>query len=278
MLAERDANERLPVSRCDILCDMMDVPVADHERFANPPLKALVGQIRFPAVLRITDHGFIAPFQEQLRNEYPELLDETQFGIVAGPAGAVQMEPQRQLRLANFDKSWSVVLAPTSLTLEAGVGYTDFGEFVSRFERIWAAAVEHIGPTRRVQQGLRYINHIEGDLAPSDWRTLVNPGLLGAVGGPELGENIEQWVSDYRIARPDGTLVLKHGFVRAGIGNAPGYLLDFDYFTQLEPETLTAAAIASTFRSFHNVIYPLFIWCVTPAALDLFRSPRTGAQ
>lgn len=253
---------------------MMDVPVAPHEQFVNPPLKAVIGQIRFPPILQITDTGFIAPFQEQLRGEYPELTAESQIPIVAGPSGAVQMKPVNLLRLANFEKSWSVVLAPTHLTLEAGVGYSDFGEFASRFERLWEAALTHIRPIRRVQQGLRYINHIEGNRRPSEWRSIVNPDLLGPIGRPELGENVEQWVSDYRIVRPDGRLVLKHGFLRAGPSKTPGYLLDFDYFTTLNADNLDTKVVVSTFRAFHDVIYPLFRWCVTPEGLQTFRVHR----
>jgi uncharacterized protein (TIGR04255 family) len=255
----------------------MDVPAAPHERFVNPPLKALIGQIRFPPILQITDPAFIAPFQEQLRGEYPQLTAETRIPIVAGPDGAIQMKPTNLLRLANNDKSWSVVVAPTHVSLESGVGYSDFGEFLSRVQRLWEAALTHIRPTRRDQQGLRYINHIEGNHSPSEWRSIVNPALLGPIGDRVLGENVEQWVSDYRIAQPDGSLVLKHGFLRAGPSKTPGYLLDFDYFTRLNPDRLDTEVVVSTFRAFHDVIYPLFRWCVTEGGTQPFRL-STGAD
>jgi len=261
---------------CDILCDMTHLPPVKHERFARPPLKAVVGQIRFPTVLRMVDKSFVAPFQDAIRDEYPEVLDETQFGIVVGPAGAVQTEPAKQLRLRTADGTWSSVLTPDYLSLEAGPAYTDSMDFADRFTRIWTAALEHFRPTRRAQQGLRYVNYLEGDHSASQWRALINPDLMGPIGGDELGDDVEQWVSDFRLARPNGTLILRHGFIKGSSTSAAGYLLDFDYFTQHEPELVGVDAVLATFAQFHDELYSLFRWCVTDKALETFRAIRAG--
>ena len=84
-----------------------------------------------------------------------------------------------------------------------------------------------------MQQGLRYVDHVEGELSTPDWARLINPELLGPL-ATSLSEGIVQTISDLRFQREDGALVFKHGLVPAGPENKLGYLLDFDYFT-LEP-------------------------------------------
>jgi uncharacterized protein (TIGR04255 family) len=264
----------LTVATCDILCDVMQLPAVDHERLPSPPLKAMLGQIRFPPVLRILDLSYIARFQEEVRAEYPELAEETQLGVLVGPTGPVQTRPSKQWRLSTTDGRWGISLAQNALTLEASAAeYTDYDEFRSRFAAIWPAAIRTLSPQRRVQQGLRYVNHIDMERAASEWGELINPQLLGAVGSTELGDDIEQAVSAYRFRRPDGTLILKHGIVRAGPEQKTGYLLDFDYFTQA-PADLATDEVLRTFDGFHDMIYRFFRWCVSDRAVELFRSER----
>ena len=250
---------------------MVQLPVVEHERLGRPPLKAMLGQVRFPAILSILERGFMAGFQEEVRDGYPELAEETQFGVLVGPNGPVQTEPAKQWRLSTADARWSITVAQDALTLEAAAAeYTDYNEFRRRFSQLWPAALRSLRPQRRVQQGLRYVNHIDADRTPAGWRGLINPELIGPVGSAVLGNDIDQAVSDYRIRQPDGTLVVRHGLVRAGPERKAGYLLDFDYFTQGEDDA-SAEAVLSTFDRFHDVIYPLFRWCVTDEALTLFR-------
>jgi uncharacterized protein (TIGR04255 family) len=48
-----------------------DIPAVEHEVFANPPLKVMLGQVRFPPVLRIADPAYLASFQEAVRHQFP---------------------------------------------------------------------------------------------------------------------------------------------------------------------------------------------------------------
>lgn len=251
---------------------MVHLPIVEHERLARPPLKAMLGQVRFPPVLRVLERPYIGGFQEAVRDDYPELAEETQFGVVVSPSGTVQTEPTKQWRLSTSDGRWSISVAQDAVTLEASAAqYTDYQEFRSRFARIWPAATRSIRPQRRVQQGLRYVNHIDADVPVAGWADLINPVLLGAVGSKELGDEIEQAVSDYRLRQSDGTLVLKHGLVRAGPDRRQGYLLDFDYFTQAQ-DGLETDEVLATFDRFHDVIYPFFRWCITERAMAMFRA------
>jgi len=139
----------------------------------------------------------------------------------------------------------------------------------NRFGTVWERALPILRPAARVRQGLRYINHIPGEL-PGDWARLINAELLGVVSNPMFADEVVQSLSDIRLGRPDGVLAFKHGVVPAGPTQELGFVLDFDYFTQERSEQLSTEAILDVFDSYHTVIYNLFRWCVTPEALELF--------
>ena len=80
-----------------------------------------------------------------------------------------------------------------------------------------------------------------------------------------------QAVSEYRFRRDDGLLVLKHGMVNAGPEQKPGYLLDFDYFTEDSQPDVAVDALMRRFDPYHSAAYDFFRWCVTDEALEVFR-------
>jgi uncharacterized protein (TIGR04255 family) len=232
----------------------------------------MLGQVRFPPILRILDRDAFAPVQELLRSEYPDLGEETQIGVFLGPAGAAAQTPaSRQWRLTSRDHAWSILVAADSLTVEAGVAdsYT-FEEFYRRFDMAWTALLSQFQPSPLLQQGLRYINHLDRQIRDATWRDWVRPQLLGAIVADEFGDELEQAVCEFRFRRPDGSLVLKHGLVPAGSNRILGYLLDFDYFSQNVREDTSGEALLAQFDRFHTVIYDLFRWCLTERAMEAF--------
>ena len=50
----------------------------------NAPLVRVIAQVRFPLIASIDKRGFIAAFQEGLRDTYPVLRQETIQGLVVG--------------------------------------------------------------------------------------------------------------------------------------------------------------------------------------------------
>lgn len=233
----------------------------------------MLGQVRFPPILRLDEREFVAPLQDALRQVYPEFAQEDQLGFLVGPQGPVQTPPSRHWRLGTTDGAWSVVISPEFITLEAAApGYTEYREFRERFAVVWEAAHRLLQPTRRVQQGLRYVNHIERDIPATGWREVINAELLGSFAIAVFGTELDQGICDVRVRRADGILAMKHGFLRAGPRQALGYLLDFDYFSQTLSNDLSVEEVLRSFDAFHGVIYPLFRWCVTNEAIDTFRA------
>jgi uncharacterized protein (TIGR04255 family) len=249
-----------------------DIPQVDHEVFPNPPLKAMLGQVRFPPVLRIADLPSLVPFQETIRHEFPNFGQEQQVSLMVGPHGA-QSATQSAYRFATDDRAWSVVLTPEALTLEADIAvkYTSYDEFISRFRMAWTALSEHFSPTQIVRQGLRYVDHLEGEHPAADWATYINPILLGPL-VDAFKEGLDQSVSELRFSRDDGVLVFKHGMVPMGPRAAMGYLLDFDYFSEEPADDVTVEAVVARFDRYHEFLYSFFRWCVTDEALKEFRS------
>jgi uncharacterized protein (TIGR04255 family) len=251
-----------------------NIPIVEREVFPKPPLKTMLGQARFPPILRIADISSLAAFQDHIRGEWPTFSQEQQVSVQVGPEGVQQAGTMRVARFTADDPAWSAVLSPEALTIEANMAvgtYTSYEEFRQRFASVWTTVVEHFSPVAIVQQGLRYVNHIERDLPASEWGTLINQELLGPI-TTAFSEGLVQAVADLRFQRADGMLAFKHGLVAAGPDNKVGYLLDFDYFTQDHEADTAAESLAARFDEYHRLIYSFFRWCVTPAALDEFRN------
>src|SRR5665811_41356 len=98
-------------------------PAADHERLENPPLQAMLGQLQFPPMLRL-QKGVpeIADFQEAIRHLLPGFAVEQQIQIIVSPAGEAATTTNGAYRFTNEARTWSALLSPTALTLEAVAG------------------------------------------------------------------------------------------------------------------------------------------------------------
>ncbi len=250
----------------------MDIPPVEYEVFSDPPLKAMLGQVRFPTVLRIADLVSLAPFQEAIRHQFPTFRQEQQMSFVFGPQGPREPSMQQAFRFITDDGAWSILLTPDAVTLEADVaaGYTSYGQFVERFRLVWEAIVAHFAPSQVLRQGLRYVDHIEGERSAPEWAQTINAELLGPL-VQRFGSTIRQAASELRLACEDGVLVFKHGILPLGPKAKMGYLLDFDYFNEEPTGDTSLAAVMGRFDSYHNAVYGLFRWCVTDAALEAFR-------
>ena len=249
----------------------LDIPSAEREVFSNPPLKVMLGQVRFPPVLRISDLPSLVPFQDAIRHVFPTFAQERQISFTLGPDMPASTSAQQVFRFSTSDGSWSAVLNTEALTLEADVAvqYTSYDEFVERFRLVWGATLEHFRPSQVVRQGLRYVDHIEGTRSAAEWVSLINPELLGPLIGA-FGEGVEQSVSELRFPRDDGVLVFKHGMLPLGPEAKMGYLLDFDYFTETAVDT-DLESVVDRFDRYHDLVYSFFRWCLTDEAVAGFR-------
>ena len=253
---------------------LSDLPTAEHEQLENPPLRAMLGQVQFPPMLRLQKGvSEVADFQEAIRDVFPEFATEQQVQVAVSGAGEANATTNSAYRFTDGARTWSVLLTPTALTLEAVAGgkYSSYAEFAVLFERIWTAAAEHLRPTQVTQQGLRYVDHLVGDRTPLEWAAWINPVLLGGLTSPVLAADLDQAVSAMVYRLDDGQVVFRHGIVRAGPENSQGYLLDIDSIHSGPMDPPDTASIMARFGESHDLIYRFFRWCVTEHALEEFR-------
>ena len=114
-------------------------------------------------------------------------------------------------------------------------------------------------------------SYIEHELAVGDWQLLINPELLGPL-TTSFSTGLVQAMADLRFELDDGLLAFKHGLVPAGPQNKLGYLLDFDYFTQVQNDDTSVESLLKRFDCYHDKIYAFFRWCITEQALEEFRN------
>src|SRR5689334_14242540 len=96
------------------------LPAVEYERFPNPPLRAMLGQVRFPPILRLQKGvGEIADFQDAIRDTFPHFGVEQQIQINVSPSGAAEAQTERAAayRFVNDARTWSVLMAPSALTI-----------------------------------------------------------------------------------------------------------------------------------------------------------------
>jgi len=249
------------------------LPEAERVLFKNTPLRLVLGQIRFPLLLRFQDGAFLAPFQSALEGEYPLVRRERQPSLLVSPEGEVRSGLEALLRFSSRDSQWSVVLGESALTLEVR-GYSSIDKFSSRFERVLLAAENHLGIKERSRLGLRYINEIRRDGATtlSDWSKLLNRELLGIAGTDLLDGPVAHMVQEFQVTRSDGLLAVRHGLLQGTIvvdplattsaPTGPFYLLDLDYYDGRQ-QTLNVKETTETFREYNDVMYRFFRWCLT---------------
>lgn len=260
---------------CDAMARALPFPDAPHEEFVAPPVKVMLGQVRFPTILRIANLSELADFHEDIREEYPEFAQEQQINLTVGPQGLSAGEDTRNYRFSTADGAWSVVLNPSFLSLEAAQAtkYSNYGDFRDRFVFVWQAAQQHLGPSKIAQQGLRYVDHFDWpDVANDQWRRYVNESLLGVLGIDGVSNRVQHTLTDCRLDLGDGiVLSFKYGLVRMGPENAIGFTMDTDCFTQPATDDVAVDSVMSRFDRFHEEIHVLFNWATTDDARERFR-------
>jgi uncharacterized protein (TIGR04255 family) len=227
--------------------------------------------VRFPLLFRFNERAFLASFQEAIQAEYPRVGQEQQVAFKVTGKG-VEPSGEALWRFSDRDGSWSAVLGEGGLTLESR-RYTSIDDFESRFEKLLAAAAEHLGVEERMRLGVRFINEMRfpGAAKLSDWAELLNPKFIGFGGGVEFLDGVvDRSFSEIQSVRGDGTLVIRHGLLNGSTQEVraehageqgPFYLLDLDYFDGRE-QTLDLSKTITQLRAYNEAIYQFFRWAL----------------
>lgn len=247
------------------------LPAYPHVLFAQPPLRLVLAQVRFPVLLRFGNSTFVAPFQEGIQAEYPRRSQEQSIALQVSPAGLQQSIAEQQWRFTSRDEHWSIVLSSSALTIECR-RYSSGVDLLERFGRVLEVAKETLSITERARLGLRYINEFrrEGTRTLQDWGAILPPELVGFAATNLFDSPVERMVQEVRIQQPNGTLDIRHGLLTGALvepapSNPPPeerfYLLDLDYYDVAERELDVPRTIAQL-REYNDTLYRFFRWTI----------------
>ncbi|NER22346.1 MAG: TIGR04255 family protein [Symploca sp. SIO1B1] len=238
----------------------------------NAPLIRVLAQVRFPSILSIEDKGFVAPFQESIRDIYPILQPEQTGGVLLGTQGFTQI-----WRFIDNSGNWRVSLASDFLALETTT-YSSRSDFLKRFERVLFALSEHINPQIVDRFGLRYINRLlQQDIV--DLSKFVRPEIAGII-TTGFEEQINQMISEALFKFPEGEdiILVQWGLLPAkatiaqGVVepiNEPSWVLDLD-MSLTERRKFDVQILMPEAQKFAERIYTFFRWVVTTEFLRRF--------
>jgi uncharacterized protein (TIGR04255 family) len=255
-------------------------PSVAEVALSRSPLVSVIAQVRFPPVMKIeSDAGFIGPFQEAIRKDYPILRPERQLGVLIGPAG---MQPQDAGTVWRFETkdpdAWQVTLAPTFVSLSAR-RYTRRSDLLARLTVVLHALDSWLSPNICDRIGVRYVDRLTGD-SLTRLNSLVRPEILGIGGDEEALREVDvvHALSDALFRLEDASeLRGRWGSLPPGATYDPGiepapersWVLDLDHYTSKQ-EDFDLAIIGERVAQFCDRIYTFFRWAVTDDFLHEF--------
>jgi uncharacterized protein (TIGR04255 family) len=257
------------------------VPV-DEVPLLAAPLASVIAQVRFPAVVSIqAEAGFLAPFQEALRADYPILRQERQLQILVGPAGGVPQDAGMIWRFEQQDPdAWQVTLAPSFVSLSAK-RYTNRSDLVSRLTVVLHALNNWLNPVICDRIGVRYVDRVTGEQL-ENLKMLVRGDVLGLAAERfhDPDAEVVHSLTDVLFRLQDASelrarwgLLPPGAVYDVGIESSPesSWVLDLDHYSA-QPKDFELGAIASTMSSYCERVYRFFRWVVTDDFLDAYRA------
>jgi uncharacterized protein (TIGR04255 family) len=247
-----------------------DVPLA------RPPLVRVLTQIRFPIIASIENQGFIAPFQEGIRKDFPDVQADQSSALTVGPSG-LSLQPQTVWRFSTFDKRATISLGSSFISLE-------IAEYQGKdhFLRLLAPVLEMVGtvfkPARVDRVGLRYVNRFKGeDLAGlNDYIRHEVLGVFWSDVSQRLKHSVTETVVD--VDGQNTSILARWGLLDAGLTHDPAtmpaipeksWFLDLDAFSD-RIEAFEAHALEERLDGLADADYRFFRWVTTDACLRHF--------
>lgn len=247
---------------------------------ASAPLARVICQVTFPIIASIETEGFVGPFQERIRDEFPRLHAEQSAGLLIGSGELRPQMGNHVWRFKNLSGDWQVSLAKNFVALDT-TAYVSRSDFLRRLGTVLAALGDRIHPATIERVGLRYVDRIER-AEPSDVARLIRAELVGmaAVEWGSSDAELKHTISDAQFSVGSAELRARWGLLPANATLDPfveavetrSWLLDLDMF-QLGEHEFGATTITAQVEGFARAIYRFFRWVVT----DEFLS-RYGAE
>lgn len=255
----------------------MKLPEYKRVQFRKPPLRLVIGQVRFTIMPRFEQKAFIAGFQEAIRAQYPRASREASVTYQISLAGVNPNLGEALWKFSSRDNKWAVIVGESAITLESRA-YSSANDFLDRFSHILKTATETLGVIDRLRLGLRYINEIRYPHAENfaQWRALFNPEFIGFDASDLLDGQVDHTLHEIQVNRLDGVVAIRHGLL-SGTVVAPlpqeqpvagqFYLVDLDYYDATECD-LDIAATTGQMQAYNDLMYRLFRWTLSEMLFD----------
>lgn len=249
----------------------------------HAPLLRVIVQVKYPTLATIQSLEAIAPFQEAIRGEYPELRTEDLAHLQVQLVGqsSVLTSSKKVWRFHDEQHHFRVSLSTEFLTLET-THYPGRAAFFDRFNRLVKVLIRCFNPSSYDRLGLRYIDRVEEEDVHA-LQALIRPELLGVLTTP-LADRTHLSVCESHLTprEPDAQLRLQWALLAPGQTpdpltiepcNQQSWLLDLDMFST-KGGAFDASRIAERLTEFGARNYAIFRWAVTEAFLERFGGNR----
>lgn len=248
--------------------DPFDGPLPAEVPLPNAPLVRVLCQIRFPEILAIENKEFVAPFQEEIRSNYPVLRQGQASAFLVGPQGLAPAKVETSWKFHDAKDAWRLTLTPSFLTLETGK-YQRRKDFLERLRHVTVALGKHVRPGLVDRVGLRYIDQVQGG-ALEKLSTLVRPEVLG-MRSSSLSRSLLHCVQESAFSVGNAQLMARSALLPPNASpdpsvispvSGPSWVLDLDMFST-EPMEFQTEAVSAKVTGFAERIYAFFRWATT---------------
>jgi len=236
----------------------MSFPRSPRVLYRQNPLDLVIGQLRFPPILKIEAELPFA-FQDAVRTRYPnfrtrrqadvfpEALRHLVVGAGMGMPGGSMSHERESISVSNAK-------------------YTRWEEFREHFHFVIGVLEREYSPAFYSRIGLRYRDVVRREklgLLETPWASLLNPYIAGELGAPELLGKIQYAARDFVVPLEgvNGSVRVQHGLGQEVPDGKPVYFIDSDFFTDERTEVANALEVLDAFNGRAG---DLFRWCISP--------------
>lgn len=264
--------------RCD---DPLFGEIPERVLLSNAPLVRVLGQVRFPKIVKIAEEGYIADFQEAIRKEYPHFQSDVVQGVELNLAGqALQHRVMNTVVWRFFDPSrvLRVSLSQDAITLETA-SYVSRVDFLGRLEFILNSLQHTIGPSLVQRVGFRYLDRLQGKELLDSLDDFIRPELLNVL-KPNLASHIDISMTEIAATTKEGKLIARYGLAPANYSHDPdmappvgerSWVLDVDsYSTDCAGQEFEGKMLCNELDKVAARAYAFFRWSVKDRFLERF--------
>jgi len=239
----------------------------------NAPLVRVIAQARFPVIAAVEQKSFVAPFQEQIRNDYPVLRPDETKNVVVGLEGVINTTSSVIWRFEDLDGLWRISLGSNFLAIETK-NYKSRDDFVTRFEATLRSAGETIEPSVVDRLGIRYIDRI-GENEVNRLPELIRPEVASVM-NTVLKDRTVRSITESVFEIDQGYLSARWGLVPPNATTDPtameptrdkSWILDVDAYTE-QRITFKPHEIARRTKLLAERAYCFFRWSVKDPFLE----------